>query len=55
MKLFELTPKRREALGNFFLNLVIACLAVAAFEGKWWGAIPAAIAFICFFAITKEK
>lgn len=55
MKLFELTPKRREALGTFFLNTAVACLAVASFEGKWWGFLMAIPAILCFFIFTKEK
>lgn len=36
----ELSPKRREIFATFLLNMAIACFAVAAFEGKWWGVVP---------------
>lgn len=55
MELFKLTPKRREALGNFFLNMAVACFAVAAFEGKWWGFFAAIVAVLEFFAVTKGE
>ncbi len=55
MKLFELTSKRRESLGNFCLNTAVASMVVAVYEHKWWGIPIAIFAIICFFIITKEK
>lgn len=55
MRLFELTPKRREALGNYALNISVISFGVAAFEYDWWGIIPAIAGALMFFVITREK
>ncbi|MDR2054806.1 MAG: hypothetical protein LBQ10_02930 [Desulfovibrio sp.] len=49
-----LTERRRAKLADYMLNMSVACFAVAAFEGKPWGIIPAVLALGVFFILTKE-
>ena len=49
----ELSPKRREIFATFLLNLAVASFAVAAFEGKWWGIIPAVVFMVAAIYMTK--
>lgn len=48
MKLLEATPKRMKASGNFFLNVTVASVAVAAFEVVWRGILPAFLQSLVF-------
>jgi hypothetical protein len=43
-----LTEQRRTKLADYMLNMSVASLAVAAFEGKPWGIIPAVLALGVF-------
>lgn len=52
-KMPELSPKRREIFATFLLNLAVASFAVAAFEGKWWGIIPAVVFMVAAIYMTK--
>ncbi len=55
MKLFELTPKRREMLANYALNISVISFGVACYEGKWIGILPAVAGLFVFFLFSREK
>lgn len=54
MKKPILTPLRKSKLADYCLNISVASFAVAAFENKWWGLLPAFIFLAVFFILTKE-
>lgn len=49
-----LTPKRKDKLSDYCLNISVASFAVAAFEGNWLGVIPAFVFLGVFFILTEE-
>jgi len=49
-----LTPKRKDKLADYALNISVASFAVAAFENNWWGVLPAFVGIGLFFFLTKE-
>lgn len=49
-----LTPKRKDKLADYCLNISVASFAVAAFEDKWLGVLPALVGLAVFFYLTKE-
>ena len=50
-----ITPRRKDHLAVYMLNLNVASFAVATFEGKFWGFIPFFVFLIGFFVLTREK
>ena len=55
MKFFKLTPKRREMLANYSLNISVISFGVAAFEYNWLGVISAFVGIGVFILLTKEQ
>ena len=49
-----LTDKRKDKLADYSLNISVASFAVAAYEGNWWGILPAFVGIALFFLLTKE-
>ncbi|MDD2966514.1 MAG: hypothetical protein PHN64_03330 [Desulfovibrionaceae bacterium] len=49
-----LTDKRKDKLADYSLNISVASFAVAAFDGNWWGVLPAFLFLIVFFILTQE-
>ena len=49
-----LTDRRRDKLSDYALNISVASFAVAAFDGNWWGVLPAFAGIALFFLLTKE-
>lgn len=49
-----LTPKRKDKLADYCLNISVASFAVAAFEGNWWGVLSAFVFLGVFFILTEE-
>lgn len=50
-----LTPKRKDKLADYCLNISLASFAVAAFGGNWWGILPAFMGIAVFFYLTQER
>ena len=49
-----LTEKRKDKLADYSLNISVASFAVAAFDGNWWGVLPAFLFLVVFFLLTQE-
>ena len=49
-----LTDKRKDKLADYSLNISVASFAVAAYEGNWWGILPAFVGIALFFLLTQE-
>ena len=54
MKKRILTDKRKDKLADYALNISVASFAVAAFDGTWWGILPAFVGLALFFLLTQE-
>ena len=50
-----LTDKRKDKLADYSLNISVASFAVAAYEGNWWGVLPAFLFLGVFFILTEES
>lgn len=50
-----LTTKRKDKLADYSLNISVASFAVAAYEGNWWGILPAFLFLGVFFILTEEN
>lgn len=49
-----LTDKRKDKLADYALNISVVSFAVAAYEGNWWGVLPACAGIALFFLLTRE-
>lgn len=49
-----LTDRRKDKLADYSLNISVASFAVAAFDGNWWGVLPAFLFLVVFFILTEE-
>jgi hypothetical protein len=49
-----LTHRRKDKLADYSLNISVASFAVAAYDGNWWGVIPAFAGLALFFFLTQE-
>lgn len=54
MKKRILTDRRKDKLADYALNISVASFAVAAFDGNWWGVLPAFAGLALFFLLTQE-